>query len=525
MKFLIIFLSLFYLSQETQGINILFLEIVASPSHHIWIKTLLTALAARGHNVTSVSADREVNSIPNLHYLHLDKVYEVLYDTSNADHGEDMDFMNMGQLNPFRQYYIFNSYCEQVITGCVKSKGYKELLDYPDGFKFDLIMYDHTIGPILLPFVEKFGNPPLIATTAFYGVSTAASFTGSPLTPSFVPFSFVYVDVTTFWGRITNHLVTYLDYFVKEYYLTSEIEMATRKDFPKGSSVRKIEKNTKLVLLNKNPVVDIAEPVMPNVIPVGGLQVQRTKELPKDLQEILDQAQKGAILFSLGTNAQSSHLGPSRITEILEAFRSLPEYTILWKFEADSLPVSVPSNVFIRKWLPQSDILAHRNVKLFITHCGLLSLQEATWFGVPVLGLPIFSDQFSNIKQSVKAGIGEQGNILNIDRHSFRALMEKLLRDRKYRKNARIRSEAFRDQKETPLERAVWWTEFVLRHPNMTFMRSPSLDQNFAVRHSWDVLAFFFTTILITLIVSLKLSCCVLRSCLKKNKPKKSKRE
>lgn len=42
---------------------------------------------------------------------------------------------------------------------------------------------------------------------------------------------------------------------------------------------------------------------------------------------------------------------------------------VLWKFENDTLP-NMPSNVMIRKWLPQNDVLAHKNTILFLTHGG-----------------------------------------------------------------------------------------------------------------------------------------------------------
>ncbi|GAB0096857.1 UDP-glucuronosyltransferase 2B31-like [Sergentomyia squamirostris] len=501
MKVLTIFLLLPCFSLAA---NILVLENCASPSHHIWIKTLLTALAERGHNVTSITANSEQKSIPNLHFIHMEKVYDIIHEAYYANYGETINFQT--EMNPFLQYYRYHGFCRNTLKGIVLSDGYKQLLTYPNDFKFDLIIYDYTIGPHLLGFVEKFGDPPLIGVSAFYSTSLTVPITGAVLTPSFVPSGFVYAETSTFVNRITNHLLVYLDYIVREYFLAPEVNNSIRKDFPQGSDVRDIQKRTKLILLNKDPAVDVIETVMPNVISVGGLQVQRTKSLPEDLQKIMDDAKNGVILFSLGTNVPCAQLGDARLTEIIEAFKALPRYTFLWKCEADTLPVAVPSNVVMRKFFPQSDVLNHPNIKLFITHCGLMSVQEAAWFGVPIIGLPIFADQFLNIKVSVKAGVAEEGDLSKIKRHELKALIEQIVTNPKYKENAIVRSKIIRDQKETPLERAVWWTEFVLRHPNMTFMRSPSLDQNFVVRHSWDVLFFFFTTIFVIVLIGLKMT-------------------
>uniref|UniRef100_A0A7G3B2A5 UDP-glucuronosyltransferase n=1 Tax=Lutzomyia longipalpis TaxID=7200 RepID=A0A7G3B2A5_LUTLO len=522
MKFFIVLCFLFYLAN---GANILVLENTASPSHHIWIKTLLTALAERGHNITSLSPDREENKIPNLHYIHLEKVYEVLYDANNAEHTEDMDFFSMTDMPPTAMYFMWIEYCTQIISGAASSKGYQELLNYPDDFKFDLIIYDYIIGPMFLNFAEKFGNPPIIAATAFYSASMTTNMVGGAISPSYIPLPFLTFDLNTFWGRVQNYFICTLDHLIKTYYIAPKLNAIARKDFPNGADLRDLEKRTKLVLVNKNPASDVIEPLLPNVIPVGGLQIQRNKGLPEDLQKVMDSAKEGAILFSLGTNVQSAMLGKARQTEILEAFRALPQYTFLWKFEADELPVKVPDNVIVRKWLPQSDLLAHPNLKLFISHSGLLSTQEAAWFGVPILGLPVFADQFDNLRMSMQAGVAEQGSIGKIERFDFQKLIEKMMKDPKYREKANIQSKIFRDQKETPLERAVWWTEYVLRHPDMTFMRSESLDFSLPVRHSWDVLAFFFSVILGVLLILLKISCCIFR-CLCSNKNSvKHKRE
>lgn len=50
---------------------------------------------------------------------------------------------------------------------------------------------------------------------------------------------------------------------------------------------------------------------------------------------------------------------------------------------------------------------AHPNCVLFVTHGGYNSLIEVTWAGVPVLCIPIFSDQFHNAQIFEESGVGK----------------------------------------------------------------------------------------------------------------------
>lgn len=51
-------------------------------------------------------------------------------------------------------------------------------------------------------------------------------------------------------------------------------------------------------------------------------------------------------------------------------------------------------------------------------------------------------------------------------------------------------SERYRDQPLTPLETAIYWTEYVARHKGAPHMRSAGLDLSFFAYHSLDVFAF-----------------------------------
>ena len=46
--------------------------------------------------------------------------------------------------------------------------------------------------------------------------------------------------------------------------------------------------------------------------------------------------------------------------------------------------------------------VGHKNVKAFLTHGGLLGTQEAIYYEIPLIGIPLCADQFFNINNYVK---------------------------------------------------------------------------------------------------------------------------
>ena len=62
---------------------------------------------------------------------------------------------------------------------------------------------------------------------------------------------------------------------------------------------------------------------------------------------------------------------------------------------------------------------AHPNIRLFITHGGQLSLLEAVTRGIPVVGIPVFFDQYLNMARAVSAGYGLKINFNNITTESL----------------------------------------------------------------------------------------------------------
>lgn len=61
--------------KSVESANILCLIALPSPSHHIWNRGIVNALASRGHNVTVLSPDFDKIAPKNVHYLKINEIY------------------------------------------------------------------------------------------------------------------------------------------------------------------------------------------------------------------------------------------------------------------------------------------------------------------------------------------------------------------------------------------------------------------------------------------------------------------
>ncbi|KAG4078371.1 hypothetical protein HA402_013081 [Bradysia odoriphaga] len=461
------------------------------------LRTVAEELAARGHNITFASCDAEKSQY-NIHFIHMEKVYE----TVEASSDTTFDIFNIGFTNVILQYFDTPELTIAVCEGLTKSNGWNQLNSYPNDFKFDLLIHDYMTGGCLLSFGKKFNNPPLVSMTAFRDNSIFHRRTKTATIPARNTLPYFHRQVPVSFGeRVVNFVMHMCESLIWNYYTFPKLAKIIHEtnSFNYLVSAADDEPDPAIYLTNYEPVVDEAQQLPPNVIGVGGLQIKKPSPLPDELREVADSASNGLILFSLGTNANSDELGESIVQNILEAFTIFPEYTFFWKMDLEGDDIRMPDNVVIRNWFPQNDVLAHKNTKLFITHGGLMSTQEAIWHGVPMLGIPMFFDQYSNIHKAVDKGIAE---VLYVSDISIENLCEKILlmtMNPKYKEKIRIYSNAFRDQKETPLERAVWWIEWTMRHPVQTVLQGYGRDLNFFQIESMDVIG--FVTIVIGLLI------------------------
>lgn len=126
---------------DLHAANILYLSGVPTTSHFIWNRAIINGLANRGHNVTVASADLDPKPPKNVHYYHLEEAYPLLEKTFAL--AEDDDSVVGG-------IKLIYDWCHVASEGIAQSKGFKQLLSYPDNFKFDLVVNDYTCGELRL---------------------------------------------------------------------------------------------------------------------------------------------------------------------------------------------------------------------------------------------------------------------------------------------------------------------------------------------------------------------------------------
>lgn len=166
---------------------------------------------------------------------------------------------------------------------------------------------------------------------------------------------------------------------------------------------------------------------------------------------------------------------PAQLAAFVQIFNEFSDVKVLIKWESDAVD-QLPANVLPKKWLPQNDILAHPNVKLFITHGGLLGSQEGIHHGVPMLGIPFYADQHQNTNKAAEAGYSLRLQFHNITVESLRWAFTELLYNPVYANKAKQFSRIFRDRPERAIDRAIYWIEYVLRFGGADHLRSAGSD-------------------------------------------------
>jgi UDP-N-acetylglucosamine:LPS N-acetylglucosamine transferase len=117
----------------------------------------------------------------------------------------------------------------------------------------------------------------------------------------------------------------------------------------------------------------------------------RMMSLVKGIVSVLAERQDLSLLLALGgTNYET-------FTTVVEELGE----NVKKVFRDNNPNVRVTNHFVPQKWILQQD-----NIKVFISHCGMNSVQESLYNGIPILGVPFQMDQFQVAARIEELGIG-----------------------------------------------------------------------------------------------------------------------
>ncbi|KAJ8733177.1 hypothetical protein PYW08_001475 [Mythimna loreyi] len=461
---------IFFLSR-VEAARILAYFPTPSVSHQVVFRPLTEALASRGHEVTVITTDPAFpkgGTPPNLTEIDVhDLSYRIWIDeVMKAQRGKQEDDI-VAPLNTMVQAML------KVFDNQLKTEEVKTLI-VDKRKQSDLLLLEAFFVPALA-FSHIF-KVPVIQVSSFGAVYPNYESMGASAHPLLYPInSRRKLNNLTIWEKVQEFYFTYkLNKMIWSSWDTTGNTIIRKHFGPKVPQISELMNNIDMLFLNIHPLFETIRPVPPSVIYVSGLHQKPTKELPKDLKSYLDSSKHGVIYISYGTNVDTSLLPPEKIQIIIRVLSQLP-YDILWKWNTDELPGRT-ANIRISKWLPQADLLKHPKVKLFITQGGLQSTDEAITAGVPLIGMPMLGDQWFNVERYEFHKIGVRLDMETLTEENFKNAITKTIGDDSYRRNMERFRSLVQDAPQSPLERAVWWTEYVLRHGGAKHLRSPSAN-------------------------------------------------
>ncbi|KAB0339270.1 hypothetical protein FD755_025005, partial [Muntiacus reevesi] len=170
-------------------------------------------------------------------------------------------------------------------------------------------------------------------------------------------------------------------------------------------------------------------------------------------------------------------------------------------------PDTLGPNTRLYKWIPQNDLLGHPKTKAFITHGGSNGIYEAIYHGVPMVGLPLFADQPHNVVHMTAKGAAIRLDLERMSTEDLLNALKEVISNPFYKENVMRLSAIQHDQPMKPLDRAIFWIEFVMRHRGAKHLRPAAHDLTWFQYHSLDVIGFLLACVATAVFVITK--CCL----------------
>ncbi|XP_069313218.1 UDP-glucuronosyltransferase 2A2 isoform X1 [Eulemur rufifrons] len=495
-------------------------------SHWLNIKIILEELIQRNHNVTVLASSATLLINSSLNSPVNFEVIPVLFKTSDIDSLVE---------------HMITLWLDHRPTPLTLWTFYKELGKLIDTFyRINIQICDGVLNnPKLMARLQKGGFDVLVAdpvticgdlvalklgipfmyTLRFSPASTVERHCGKiPAPVSYVPAALSELtDQMTFAERVKNTISYPLqDYIFQTYW--GAWNSYYSKVLGRPTTLCETMGKAEIWLIRTYWDFEFPRPYLPNFEFVGGLHCKPAKPLPKEMEEFVQSSDEhGVVVFSLGSMVKN--LTEEKANIIASALAQIPQ-KVLWRYGGKK-PATLGNNTQLYDWIPQNDLLGHPKTKAFITHGGTNGIYEAIYHGIPMVGVPMFADQPDNIAHMKAKGAAVEVNLNTMSSADLLNALRAVINEPSYKENAMRLSRIHHDQPVKPLDRAVFWIEFVMRHKGAKHLRPAAHNLTWFQYHSLDVIGFLLACVATSMILVTK---CCLFSCQKFGKTGRKKK-
>ncbi|XP_067413023.1 UDP-glucuronosyltransferase 2C1-like isoform X2 [Emydura macquarii macquarii] len=482
-------------------------------SHWLNIKLVLEDLSLRGHGVTvlvpsaNLLIDHNEPSSPfTFEVLPVPFTKETLaaaledflrlwiYELPNLSYWESMEKMKESMA-------VFTEMSKQTCDSVVLNA---TLIAKLRQAKFDILISDPFSpgGELVAELLEI----PFVYTFRFSDGNTVERLCGGlPAPPSYVPASTGgLTDRMSFMEKMTNLLLyIYHDVFFLNFW-ADEWNLYYSDVLGRPTTLCETMGKAEMWLIRTYWDFEFPRPFLPNFEFVGGLHCQPAKPLPEEMEAFVQSSgEHGIVVFSLGSMIYN--LTDEKSNMVAWALSQIPQ-KVLWRYKGKK-PETLGANTRIYDWIPQNDLLGHPKTKAFITHGGTNGIYEAIYHGIPMVGIPMFADQPDNIAHMRAKGMAVELDFNTMQAQDLIDALNTVINNSSYKENALRLSEIHHDQPMKPLDRAVFWIEFVMRHKGAKHLRPAAHQLTWYQYYCLDVLAFLFTCAAAAVFIAVK--CCL----------------
>ncbi|XP_075385144.1 UDP-glucuronosyltransferase 1A6-like isoform X2 [Tenrec ecaudatus] len=473
-------------------------------SHWLSMKEIVELLSERGHDIVVLVP--EVSLLVGESRYYSRRTYSVPYTQEELKNRfrsfGNSHFAERSYLTtPLTEYWNNMIVVSLFFTNCESLLQDSETLRFLRESRFDALFTDPAVpcGVILAEYLD------LPSVYLFRGFPCALEqvISVSPNPMSYIPRYYTqFSDQMTFCQRVANFLVNWFE-IPLAYLLYSKYQDLASELLKREVDLTTLYQKASILLLRYDFVFEYPRPIMPNMVFIGGTNCKKGRHLPQEFQAYVNASgEHGVVVFSLGSMV--SEIPEKKAMEIADALGRIPQ-TVLWRYTGPR-PSNLAKNTKLVKWLPQNDLLGHPKTRAFITHAGSHGIYEGICNGVPMVMMPLFGDQMDNAKRIESRGAGITLNVLEMTSDELANALKAVINDKSYKENIMRLSSLHKDRPMEPLDLAVFWVEFVMRHRGAGHLRPAAHNLTWYEYHSLDVIGFLLAVVLTTIFITFK--CC-----------------